>query len=188
MEGTPPHPTGEPRPAGARDRLAGARRPGGPTARIAQVDRKLGTRTWAGAVLLVLALAAAIVALVIALDARDNSATKDEVDQVSEQLSGIAEDASEAGDLQKSVDALSGRLDSLEDEVAGLGGADSDADQRLGVVEDDIEDLRQQISDLERRRLLAPGRHRRATDSDRPSDAPAPATEPPRRHPREWLC
>ena len=148
MEGTPPNETGSYDVAGpATGSQEHATAPGPPDP-VEQVDRKLGTRTWAGAVLLVLALAAAIVALVIALDARDNSATKDDVDQVSQQLSGIAEDASKAGDLQKSVDALSGRLDSLEDEVAGLNGADTDASDRLGVVEDDIAELRQQISDL----------------------------------------
>jgi len=147
MEGTPPN-TGsydEPGPASGSYEQT----PDPDAGRLEQLERKLGTRTWAGAVLLVLALAAAIVALVIALDARDNAATKDEVDQVSEQLSGLAEDASKAGDLQKSLDALSGRLDSLEDEVAGLSGSGSDTDDRLGVVEDDIEDLRGQISDLQ---------------------------------------
>ena len=147
MEARPPDDTGEHAggPATGSQESFGA---DGPREAIAQVDRKLGTRTWAGAVLLVLALAAAIVALVIALDARDNSATKDELDQVTEQLTGIAEDAQQAGDLQKSIDALSGRLDSLEDDVSGLSSSGSDADERIGVVEDDIEDLRQQIGDL----------------------------------------
>jgi len=146
MEATPPQQTGEhDGPASGPDGPLDAE---GQRDWIAQVDRKLGTRTWAGAVLLVLALAAAIVALVIAFDARDNAATKDELDQVTEQLTGIAEDASQAGDLQKSIDALSGRLDSLEDEVSGLSSSGSDVDERIGVVEDDIEDLRQQLADL----------------------------------------
>jgi hypothetical protein len=147
MEGTPPQETGNYDEDGPATGSGEAYR--SEQDRLAQLERKLGTRTWAGAVLLVLSLATAIVALVIAFDARDSAATKDEVDQISAQLSGIAEDASKAGDLQKSVDALSGRLDSLEDEVAGLSGAGSDVDGRLGVVEDDIEDLRQQISGLE---------------------------------------
>ena len=147
MEATPPQQTGEhaDQPVTSADGPLDAE---GQRAWISQIDRKLGTRTWAGAVLLVLALAAAIVALVIALDARDNAATKDELDQVTEQLTGIAEDASQAGELQKSIDALSGRLDSLEDEVSGLSSSGSDADERIGVVEDDIEDLRQQLADL----------------------------------------
>jgi septal ring factor EnvC (AmiA/AmiB activator) len=116
---------------------------------IAQLDRKLGTRTYAGAALLVLTLAAAIVALVLAIDARDNSASKSDLDQVRQELSGVAEQAGEAGDLESSLDSVTDRLDTLEKQVGDLESSDSDRSDQIGVIEDDIEDLRQQISDLE---------------------------------------
>ena len=115
---------------------------------LAQLDRKVGIRTYAGAAALILALAAAIVAIVLAVDARDNSATDADLSRVEKALGGVADDASAFGDAQEDIDALSSRVDSLEDEINGLSEADSDAQGRLDVVEDDIEDLRQEISDL----------------------------------------
>ena len=115
---------------------------------LAQLDRKLGIRTYAGAAAVILALATAIVAVVLAVDARDNSATDADLNRVEKALGGVADDASAFGDAQDDIDALGSRLDELENEVSGLSGADSDAEGRLDVVEDDIEDLRQEISDL----------------------------------------
>ncbi len=114
---------------------------------LAQVDRKLGTRTYAGAAALILALAAAIVAIVLAIDARDNSATDADLNQVEQQISSVAKDASASQDAQEGIDSLGGRLDSVEDQISGLESADTDIDDRLEVIEDDIEALRQQISD-----------------------------------------
>lgn len=131
---------------------------------LAQLDRKVGVRTYAGAAALILALAAAIVAIVLAVDARDNSATDADLSRVEKALGGVADDASAFGDAQRDIDALSGRVDSLEDEISGLSGADSDAQGRLDVVEDDIEDLRQEISDI-------------ATAADTSSGGTGPADE-----------
>ena len=115
---------------------------------LASLDRKLAVRTYAGAAALILALAAAIVAVVLAVDARDNSATDADLARVEKALGGVADDASAFSDAQEDIDALSSRVDGLEDELGALSGADSDAEGRLDVVEDDIEDLRQEISDL----------------------------------------
>lgn len=135
--GEPPSP-----PTGERD-------PEGERAWLAQLDRKVGTRTYAGAAAIVLALAAGIVAIVLAVDARDNSATKGDLNRLERELTGVAEQAGEADEAQESIDSLSGRLDELEDQVGGLSTADSETNDRLGVIEDDIEALRQQISDLD---------------------------------------
>jgi septal ring factor EnvC (AmiA/AmiB activator) len=124
----------------------------GPTderAWLEQVDRKLTTRTYIGAAAAVMALAAAIVALVLALDARDNSASKADVKRLEQQLTGVTADATSAEDIQDSIDSLSGRIDALQDSVDSAAAGNEELEQRLGVVEDDIEDLRQQLSDLE---------------------------------------
>lgn len=115
---------------------------------LARLERKLGVRTYAGAAAVILALAAAIVAIVLAIDARDNSATKSELNRVERALGGVADDASSFADAQENIDALSERVDSLEDELGTLATADKDAQGRVDVIEDDIEDLRQEISDL----------------------------------------
>src|SRR5215208_2601071 len=73
-------PTRPARPVGPNERIDGLR------AWVAQVDRKLGVRTYIGAALTLLALAAAGVALFFALQAKQDSATKSELDSVRSQL------------------------------------------------------------------------------------------------------
>jgi len=116
---------------------------------LAQLDRRLSTRTYIGAAAAVMALAAAIVALVLAIDASDNSATKGDVKRLEQELAVVAEDAGSAADVQDSIDSLSGRIDALQDSVDSAAGSNDQLQKRLGVVEDDIEDLRRQLSDLE---------------------------------------
>lgn len=123
--------------------------PEGQRAWLATLDRRLSTRTWIGAAAAVIALAAGIVAIVLALDASNNSASKGDLNRIERELGVVAEDASGATEAQESIDALSGRVDSLEDQISGATSADDDAQQRLKVLEDDIEDLRQQLSDLD---------------------------------------
>ena len=118
---------------------------------IAELDRRIGTRTYAGAALLVIALATAIVAIVLAVDARDNSADNEDLNRISDQVTEISAAAGLAQTTQDDVDALEGRISSIEDQLAGVSTSGGDADKRLSVVEDDIEELRQQISDLESR-------------------------------------
>lgn len=118
---------------------------------IAELDRRIGTRTYAGAALLVIALATAIVAIVLAVDARDNSADNGDLNRISDRVTEISAAAGLAQTTQDDVDALEGRISSIEDQLAGVSTSGGDADKRLSVVEDDIEELRQQISDLESR-------------------------------------
>lgn len=118
-------------------------------AQLEQLNRKLSTRTYAGGAALVLALAAAIVAIVLAVDARDNSASQSEVNRLEQQLAAVAEQAGASEEAQEGVESLGGQIDSLEDEVSGFTSTDREIQERLDVIEDDIEDLRQQISDLD---------------------------------------
>lgn len=115
---------------------------------LADLDRKLGTRTYAGAAAMVLALAASIVAIVLAIDARDNSAGVDDLTRVESQLATLTEESAVGETALDEVNELASRLSTLEDRVNELAAIGDESAQRITVVEDDIDDLRQQISDL----------------------------------------
>jgi len=121
----------------------------GRQADVAQLDRKLGTRSYAGAAGLILALAAGIVAIVLAIDARDNSATSADFEELTRQVAGVEELASEGQGIADSLTALTERVDSLESQLTTVTEADTTLGDQLTVVEDDIEDLRRQLSDVE---------------------------------------
>jgi uncharacterized protein HemX len=114
---------------------------------IAQVDRKLGVRTYALGAVLVLALAAGIVGVVLALSAKDESATKDEVRSLRDQVEAVQQEASEAA--EEDVATLTDQLDALEGRVNTIAGGQRTTESELSVVQDDIDDLRNQISGLE---------------------------------------
>jgi uncharacterized protein HemX len=113
---------------------------------VAQLDRKLGIRSYAGAAALVLALAAGIVGVVLAVSAKDDSATKDEVRALSKQLDSVSEEASAT--VEGDVAALRQRLDELQTRVDSLASAQRTSNSELEVAQGDIEELRNQISDL----------------------------------------
>jgi septal ring factor EnvC (AmiA/AmiB activator) len=123
--------------------------PEGQRAWLAQVDRQLKTRTYIGAAAAVLALAAGIVAIVLAIDARDKSASTADVQRLERELTVVAEDASGATEAQDNIDSLSDRVDSLEGTIEDAVSEEQGTNRRLNVIEDELEDLRQQISDLE---------------------------------------
>ena len=75
---------------------------------VAQVDRKLGVRTYVGAAIAVLALAAAAVGLVLTLSLKQDAATNDDVQSLRDQISAVQQSASQAA--QKDVQALDQRL------------------------------------------------------------------------------
>jgi uncharacterized protein HemX len=146
MEATPPKPpaTGS-QPVVAEtpeERLEGLR------AWVAQIDRKLGIRTVAGALALVLALAAGIVGVVLALSAKDESATKGEVRSLASQLESVQREAAEAA--EEDVASVLDRLDALEGRVNTIAGGQRTTESELSVVQDDIEDLRTEVADIER--------------------------------------
>jgi polyhydroxyalkanoate synthesis regulator phasin len=156
MEARPPQPppTGaEPARATGSQPVQGPRadpheRIDGLRAWLAQLDRKLGIRTYALGAAVVLALAAGIVALVLALQTQDDTnSIKDDMQGLRTQLGAVGKSASQAAEDE--VQALNGRLDQLENRIKTLEGKSHTSDQRLGVVEDDIDDLRRQISGLE---------------------------------------
>jgi uncharacterized protein HemX len=114
---------------------------------VAQVDRKVGVRSYAGGAAIVLALAAGIVGVVLALSAKDESATKDELRELRDQVAEVSEEASAAAEEQ--VGTVADRVAALEDQVSSLTGDKTTIERELEVVQDDIDDLRNQISDLE---------------------------------------
>ncbi len=114
---------------------------------LAQLDRKVGIRTYAFAAASVLALAAAAVAIVFALQLQEDSATKGDLDDLRSEIGAVEESASEAA--ADDLNTLNDRLDSLETEVEELGDDQSTTQDELQVVQDDIDDLRTDISDLE---------------------------------------
>lgn len=115
---------------------------------VADLDRKLGIRTYLGMAALVLAIAASVLAIVLAVDARDNSASDDDLIRIEDQLSSVSEQAGAGATAQEDVDSLDARLSSLEDQVSEMATTDGATEKRIAVIEDDIDDLRQEISDL----------------------------------------
>ena len=119
----------------------------GQRAWIAQLDRRIGVRTYAGAAALVIALAAAAVALVLVLQLQDDAATTEDIAQLREEIAGVEDTASEAA--QEDVQSLSERLTALETEVADFTSQQDSTDQQISVIQDDIQDLRDQIAEAE---------------------------------------
>jgi polyhydroxyalkanoate synthesis regulator phasin len=121
---------------------------------VAELDRKLGLRTYLTLAAALLALACSIVAVVLAVDARDNSASSDDITSLEEQVAALeaataaaAAAPAEGGGSAGSA-ALEERVTTLESQVKGLAEARDASDSRVAVIEDDIDDLRSQISDL----------------------------------------
>jgi septal ring factor EnvC (AmiA/AmiB activator) len=114
---------------------------------VAQIDRKLGTRFYALGAATVLALAAGIVAIVLVLGVKEDSATDADLDQLREDLAGVEQSASEAA--EDDLAALGDRVSQLESQIQALRSDQTATDQEISVVQDDIEDLRNDISALE---------------------------------------
>ena len=111
---------------------------------VATLDRKLGVRSYAGAAAVVLGLAAGIVGVVLALSAKDESATKDEVRALRDQVEIVQEQASEA--TEEDLATLTDRLDALEGRVNTIAAGQRTTESELSVVQDDIDELRGEIS------------------------------------------
>ena len=111
---------------------------------VAQVDRKLGVRTYVGAAIAVLALAAATVGLVLTLSLKQDAATNEDVQSLRDQITAVQQSASQAA--QKGVRALDQRLTALEAEVNRMSTAQTTSRRELKVVQDDIKELRSEIS------------------------------------------
>jgi len=138
---------GAPSPAAADASVNPHERIDGLRAWLAGVERKLSIRSYAIGAIAVLGLAAGIVAIVLAMGAEEDAATKADLQDVREQLAAVEETASQAA--QEDVQSLTQRISGLEDEIAAATQGDESAEQKLTVIEDDIQDLRDQIADLE---------------------------------------
>jgi uncharacterized protein HemX len=114
---------------------------------LAQVDRKLGLRTYLGAAVAVLALAAGGAAIVLALGAKEDAATDADVQNLREELTGVEQTAAAAA--QEDVESLNESLADIENQISRLESEQRSQNNELSVVQDDIQDLRDQISDLE---------------------------------------
>lgn len=117
---------------------------GGLRAWVAQLERRLGTRFYALGAAVILALATAIVALILVLGLEEDSATRDDVQRLRDEVAEVQRSASKAADDE--ISALSDRVDSLEPQLQSLRSDQTATDQRLSVIEDDIADLRDEIS------------------------------------------
>jgi septal ring factor EnvC (AmiA/AmiB activator) len=114
---------------------------------VAQIDRKLGIRSLAGGLAIVLALAAGIVGVVLAIGAKDESATKAEVTSLRDEVSASTREVSRAA--ADDLTAINERIDALEGRVATIASSQRTSESELQVVQDDIDDLRGQLTDLE---------------------------------------
>jgi rhodanese-related sulfurtransferase len=129
----PAHPRPDP-----HERIDGLR------AWLAQLDRKVGVRTFILAALAVLALAAAAVALVLAVQLKQDAATKDDVSSLRDQLTGVQESATQAA--QSGVRSLNQRLTDLETKVDRISSGQRTTKRELRVIQGDIKELRSQTS------------------------------------------
>jgi uncharacterized protein HemX len=114
---------------------------------LAQLDRRLGVRTYAGAAAVVIALAAAAVALVLVLQLDDEAAKNSEIDQLREEIAGVEDSASQAA--EDDVQTVTERIGELEADISEATSTQDATDQQISVLEDDIQDLRDQIADLD---------------------------------------
>jgi uncharacterized protein HemX len=138
-QATAPKPPATPEvPADPQERIDGLR------AWLAQVDRKLGVRTYLGAAIAVLALAAAAVALVLTLSLKQDTATEGDVESLRDQISAVEQSASQAA--QEDVQGLDRRLTELEADVNRISTGQRTTRRELEVVQDDIKELRGQVS------------------------------------------
>jgi septal ring factor EnvC (AmiA/AmiB activator) len=115
--------------------------------RLSRLERRLSIRTLALAGAVVLALAAGIVGVVLALGAKDDSATKNEVRSLRDQVEAVQQEAARA--TEQNVATLTDRLDALEGRVNTVAGGQRTAESEISVLQDDIDELRSQISDLQ---------------------------------------
>jgi uncharacterized protein HemX len=166
MEGRPPQqppppsgaPTPPPKPPGqGKPPAPGTAAPGrgvdpheridGLRSWLAQVERKLGIRTYIGAALAVLALAAGGAGVFLALRAEEDAATESDVENLREELTGVEQTAAEAA--QQDVQAINETVADLEQQISRLQSEQRSQTDELSVAEDDIQDLRDQISELD---------------------------------------
>jgi TolA-binding protein len=114
--------------------------------RLERVERKVGVRSYAGAIALVIALAGAMIAVALAINARDESATRDDLQELKTRVSQSSAEA--VKEAQDKLAELSGRVDQLSGSIDDLQNSSADTDSEISGIQSDIEDLQGQISDI----------------------------------------
>jgi TolA-binding protein len=109
---------------------------GGLRAWVAQLDRRLGIRTYLLGALALLALAAGTVALVLVLRLEGESATEDDVRTLQEQVSTVEDQATQAA--ESSVQDVEGRIAELEGKIDDLTSEQEMLKRRLNTLEDAV--------------------------------------------------
>jgi hypothetical protein len=111
---------------------------------LADLDRKLAVRTYIGAALAVLVLAAAGASIYLTLSLKHDAATKDDLNALRDQLSSVEQFAATAA--HRGVRSLDQRLADLETRVDKLSTDQTTSKRELQVIQDDIKELRSQVS------------------------------------------
>ena len=111
---------------------------------LAQLDRRLGLRTYVIGAIAVLALAAGVVALVLTLQLRHDAATNRDVSSLHEQLTGVEQSATQAA--EQSVHSLHRRIGDLAAEIDRISSAQAADKRELKALQEDIRTLRDQGS------------------------------------------
>ena len=115
--------------------------------RLSRLERRLGVRSLALGGAVVLALAAGIVGVVLAMSAKDESATKAEVTSLRDQVSASTREVSQAA--EDDLTEINDRIDALESRVSTIASSQRTTESEIQVVQDDIDELRGQLTDLE---------------------------------------
>jgi septal ring factor EnvC (AmiA/AmiB activator) len=113
---------------------------------LAQLDRKLAVRTYVGAALVVVALAAGAAAITLSLGTREDAATEADIQDLREELTGVEQTAEQAA--QRDVQAVSESLAEIENQLRKVRDEQGSLRDELSVAQDDIQDVRNQISEL----------------------------------------
>jgi uncharacterized protein HemX len=114
-------------------------------ARVTNIDRNLRIRIDAVLAATLFSLLAAIAAIVLVVSANDESATKDQVHALRNDVEGVGHKAAAAA---KDVNSISSRLDAVEANVSTLSGTQSANQHELSAVQSDVKDLRKQMAKL----------------------------------------
>ena len=158
--GAEKRPAGPATPATPAERAGPQERIDGLRAWVAQIDRKLGVRTYVGAAIAVLALAAAAVGLALTLSLKQDAATNDDVASLRDQISVVEQSASQAAAQGEDVQALEQRLTDVEAKVDRISSGQTTTRRELKVVRSRPAPRRRTPARRGRRALKAPVRSR----------------------------
>jgi len=95
---------------------------------IGVVERKLTMRTRVFLVLVAIAIGGAAAGIVLAIDAQDNSVSKDDLQSVRDELAGTSAPAAtpQTSELEAQIETLRGEIAALRSESETAGGASSE--------------------------------------------------------------